>query len=49
MVGLQFLLIKTAQSVLGIVFFFSALILATGGLIYICYKKGETARWRWGK
>lgn len=29
--------------------FFAYLAVITFGLIVVCYKKGETPRWRWGK
>jgi undecaprenyl pyrophosphate phosphatase UppP len=31
------------------VFYFIAVFVITGLLIYISYKKGEPAKWRWGK
>jgi len=31
------------------VFYFIFVSIITGLLIYICYKKGEPAKWRWGK
>jgi hypothetical protein len=32
-----------------LVFYFIAVFILTGLLIYISYKKGEPAKWRWGK
>lgn len=29
--------------------FFAYLALITVGLVVVCYQKGETPRWRWGK
>ena len=31
------------------VFYFISVAAITGSLIYISYKKGEPAKWRWGK
>lgn len=32
-----------------LVFYFIAIFIFTGLLIYVSYKKGEPAKWRWGK
>ncbi|MFA6486231.1 MAG: hypothetical protein WCT40_02590 [Candidatus Magasanikbacteria bacterium] len=32
-----------------LVFYLISVFISTGLLIYISYKKGEPARWRWGK
>ena len=31
------------------VFYFISIFVVTGLLVYISYKKGEPAKWRWGK
>ena len=48
-VGLSVILEMIPQTAGNILLFFASIAGATIILIYICAKKGEKARWRWGK
>lgn len=48
-VGLGVMLDRSPQANSDLVLFFSSIAAATIILILICVKKGEAARWRWGK
>lgn len=48
-VGFTFVLNVSAQGPIEAIEYLVAVAAATAILIYVCFKKGEPARWRWGK